>query len=298
MTPETYLLSTPAIFDFSRCLRYLGRSPLELLHRVEDNRLYKLLRLDGQLVLLAIESGEGNTLRLSFLNHTPTPAAISEATLYLEQWFDLKRDLSGFYTLAESDALLAKTLPTCSGLRLIGVNDLFEALCWAITGQQINLTFAYTLKGRLVQNFGEKLQHAGHDYWLFPTPQRIAALTPDGLRIHQFSGKKSEYLINIARLIAEGSLSQHGLLALGDFRGAEATLVSIHGIGAWTANYVLMRCLRDPAAFPIADVGLHNAIKYQLQMDRKPTIPEIQQMAANWGNWKAYATFYLWNTLY
>lgn len=74
--------------------------------------------------------------------------------------------------------------------------------------------------------------------------------------------------------------------------------MAIRGVGAWTADYVMMKCLHHPAAFPIADVGLHQAIKRQLGLERKPTIEEIEEMSTNWGGWQAYATFYLWRSLY
>lgn len=70
-----------------------------------------------------------------------------------------------------------------------------------------------------------------------------------------------------------------------------------HGFGPWTANYVMMRCLRDPSAFPIEDVGLHNALKQQLKLSEKPGLAEIRQLAAAWQGWEAYATFYLWRSL-
>jgi DNA-3-methyladenine glycosylase II len=75
-------------------------------------------------------------------------------------------------------------------------------------------------------------------------------------------------------------------------------LVRVRGIGPWTAHYVRMRCLRDPRAFPIGDAGLHNAVKARLGLERKPTPQELQALFANWAGWEAYATFYLWHSLY
>ncbi len=88
------------------------------------------------------------------------------------------------------------------------------------------------------------------------------------------------------------------LLAAGGHREAEKLLVGSRGIGPWTANYVLLRCLRFPTALPIEDVGLHNAIKLLLGMDRKPTVEEIREPAKPWAGWESYATFYLWRALY
>ncbi|MNJ35231.1 DNA-3-methyladenine glycosylase [compost metagenome] len=110
--------------------------------------------------------------------------------------------------------------------------------------------------------------------------------------------KKCEYLIGAAQLIADGTLTKEILLEAGSAGRAEEILVSIRGIGPWTANYVLMRCLRIPSAFPIDDVGLHNAIKKLTGSERKPTKREIRKLSAAWTDWEAYATFYLWRFLY
>jgi DNA-3-methyladenine glycosylase II len=66
----------------------------------------------------------------------------------------------------------------------------------------------------------------------------------------------------------------------------------------WTAHYVMMRCLRMPEALPAADVGLLNAIKAAGGLDRRPTAEEARELAKPWAGWEAYATFYLWRTLY
>ena len=89
-----------------------------------------------------------------------------------------------------------------SGLRIIGIPDLLEALSWAIIGQQINLTFAYTLKHRLDEKYGTKVTFENQSYYLFPEATTIAAINPEVLRPLQFSQRKAEYLIGLAELIA------------------------------------------------------------------------------------------------
>lgn len=78
----------------------------------------------------------------------------------------------------------------------------------------------------------------------------------------------------------------------------QTSLVNIRGVGPWTANYVLMRCLRIPSAFPIDDVGLHNVIRLLTGSENKPTKEEIRQFSSTWTNWESYAIFYLWRILY
>jgi DNA-3-methyladenine glycosylase II len=109
--------------------------------------------------------------------------------------------------------------------------------------------------------------------------------------------KKSEYIIGITQLMERGELSKEKLLEM-DFKDTEKTLIKIRGIGPWTANYVLMRCLRFPTAFPIDDVGLHNAIKFLMRAEQKPTKDELMKLSLNWSGWQSYATFYLWRVLY
>jgi DNA-3-methyladenine glycosylase II len=178
------------------------------------------------------------------------------------------------------------------------VPSLLEALCWTVIGQQINLSFAYTLKKRLVETYGESLEHEGRKYMLFPAADRLAALPPEELQLLKFSRFKAETLLTVARLIAEKELSKEQLLLMGDFRQAEERLMEVRGIGPWTAQYSSMRCLRNPDAFPLSDVGLHHAIRMRLGRTVKPALPEVEALGRSWQPWRAYATFYLWRTLY
>jgi DNA-3-methyladenine glycosylase II len=222
----------------------------------------------------------------------------SAAIAYVREWFDLERDLTPFYSLAENDPWLREPIRRFHGLRLLGIPDLFEALCWGIIGQQINLAFAYTLKRRLVERYGRCIEHGGHAYWLFPEPETIAGLTVEELEPLRMTTRKSEYLIDTAAAVASGELTKERMLASGSIKEAERVLVSRRGIGPWTAHYVIMRCLRYPDAFPIDDVGLHNAIKSLTGESRKPTKGELSAMSQGWTGWEAYATFYLWRLLY
>ena len=174
--------------------------------------------------------------------------------------------------------------------------DLFESLVWSIIGQQINLNFAYSLKERLVQNFGEKLIHNGEIFYALPTPERLASLNIEDFQPFQFSRSKAQYIINIARAFAEGHLSQEALSKL-SFEDIRLKLIEIKGVGNWTANYSMMKSLKNYDAFPVEDVGLHNAVKTQYGFAGKPSIAELNQMAEKWAGWRGYATFYFWHSL-
>jgi DNA-3-methyladenine glycosylase II len=290
-------INTPVEFSFKECKLFLGRSEHEVLHQIRDDCLYKLVKMDGELILIKIESTH-QSISVEFPIRTPSKCTREKIVHYLWEWFDLNRDLGNFYEMASQDMVLKHLVQKYYGLRIMCIPDLFEALTWAIIGQQINLTFAYTLKKRFVEQFGECLTFEGHTFWVFPEFRKAAKLTLDDLRKLQFTSRKAEYIIGVAKAMTSGQLTKEGLLQVQDYQLVHKSLMAIRGVGAWTADYVMMKCLQHPSAFPIADVGLQNALKLQLGLERKPTIAEIEKMSGNWEGLHAYATFYLWRSLY
>jgi len=214
-------IEVPEEFSFKQCLVYLNRSDIECLHKIAEEKFYKLLKFEDVYVLIII-SMEIKKLRVTFVDDDPVKWVRAQVAKYVWDMFDLTTNLTGFYELAEDDSIIKQLIDKYKGLRIVKINDMFETICWAIIGQQINLKFAYTLKKRLV---------------------------------------------------------------------------SIRGVGNWTADYTIMKCFDLNDAFPIADVGIHNALKGILGLDKKPTIDEIEKLSVNWRGWEAYVTFYLWRSL-
>ncbi|MEH6939418.1 DNA-3-methyladenine glycosylase 2 [Bacillus sp. JJ664] len=294
---KNIVINPPEDFRFNECLIFLGRSNNEVLHSVVDHSFIKLMKINNEMVLIRVYEENGNLL-IEFQNQPSNVEIKLQAASYIWDLFDLDRDLTHFYELGKKDDLLDSLIEKYYGLRLIGIPDLFEALCWAIMGQQINLTFAYTLKRRFVEKYGEKFSWHDEVYFLFPNPNVIAKLEISDLTSLQFTQRKAEYVIGIAKLMSDGNLSKELIIDSGDYAQKCKHLISIRGIGNWTADYVLMKCLKERVAFPIADVGIHNALKIQLALNKKPTIEEIKELAKNWVGWEAYVTFYLWRSLY
>ncbi len=294
---STIEITPPAPFNYEECLLFLGRSEQEVLYEIKDGAIWKLHRVSGNLVLFKI-SHHSNKLKVEFPISPPSQVVRHEIAEFIWEWFDLDTNLKEFYKMAVENSILNKLTNEYDGLRMMCLPDLFEALTWAVMGQQINLTFAYTLKKRFVEQFGESLSHGEQTYWLYPSAERIATLAVEDLRPLQYTGRKAEYIIDLAKTVASGELTKEKLLKMPTPLDMYQALIHMRGVGAWTADYVLMKCLHHRAAFPIADVGLHNALKNQLGLERKPTIMEIKEIAAHWEGWQAYATFYLWRSLY
>lgn len=171
---RSYIEMFPAAeFNFEECIVFLSRSNQEVLHQIRDGYLYKLIKVNQELILCKIGCTQA-CIQVEFPIGPPSKRIREEVASYVWEWFDLDKDLSHFY---------------------------------------------------------------------------------------------------------EGAMA-------------------IRGVGEWTADYVMMKCLHHPTAFPITDVGLHNALKIQLGLKRKPTLEEIKEFAANWEGLQAYAVFYLWRSLY
>lgn len=297
-TNSSYVrVPTPVEFRFEECLVFLNRSGQENLHRIQNDQIIKLIDHQEELILIGITHAERH-LQIEFLNGKPSEEGQRAAADYVWDWFDLKTDLVPFYEMAAGDPILQPIVKRHFGLRVMGFPDLFEAMAWAITGQQINLTFAYTLKKRFVEAYGKSIIYKDETYWTFPSCEKIAELAVSDLTPMQYSVRKAEYIIGIAAEMAKGNLVKQNFTNGKDAQTVEKELVAIRGIGPWSANYVMMKCLGFTSAFPIADVGLHNALKYQLELEKKPSIAEIESCAENWRGWEAYATFYLWRSLY
>ncbi|MEM7102430.1 MAG: DNA-3-methyladenine glycosylase [Bacteroidota bacterium] len=292
-----FQLKTPPIFDYEACLKFLGRSPLECLFRIEDKTIKTLYPFGEDKIFVKIcqQNDTGLSIHCSGFNSDES-TVIEAVSQYIRQWLDLDTSLVDFYNVAKNSPVLAPLAKQFHGLRLIGIPSLFESLSWSVIGQQINLKFAYTIKKRLVENYGYSVNIDNINYYCFPEPEVVAGLTIDILKAIQFSRQKAEYIIGIAQIMSKGQLTKSHLAQF-SFDEARKELVKIKGVGNWSANYVLMKCVRHPQAFPIEDVGLHNALKFQLGLDKKPSIDTIKQLAEPWGNWKAYATFYLWHSL-
>ncbi|MCC6210864.1 MAG: DNA-3-methyladenine glycosylase 2 [Burkholderiales bacterium] len=178
---------------------------------------------------------------------------------------------------------LAKAHP---GLRVPGAFDGFEVAVRAIVGQQVTVAAARTVAGRLVAAFGESLQTPYPSiHRTFPAAETIAALPFGRIARLGMPGARAKSLVALARAVADG-------LELAPNADVEATLAKLRalpGIGEWTAQYIAMRALAWPDAFPHTDLGVMRALG-----ERNPR--RVLERAEAWRPWRAYAVMHLWNS--
>jgi len=207
----------------------------------------------------------------------------------VRQMFDLDTDINQVHQHLTNHPALANVIKQTPGLRLPGCWDIFEFSIRAILGQQISVKGATTLANRIAVKYGSKC--ATNPYGLshiFPTPDELSSAQYDEIgltrsRISTLKNWLAFYQQNEKIFSYYPSLSE-----------LEQKLTSIKGIGPWTVNYLAMRGLSDPDAFPSADLGIIKALTVD---EIKPSNKEILALSENWRPWRAYAAIYLWQSL-
>ena len=288
----SHKIPIPKNFSFQECLWFLDRNYDDCLHEVRPDAVRKPIFIDNVPTLIEITESD-NQLIINVLVGNNSEKQIIE---FVKDWFDYNRDLSSFYKLLKKDSELKYMTSEYKGLRLMAIPDLFEALCWSIIGQQINLTFAYKLKRRFTEIYGTKLTYENSDYYLFPKPEIVENIKVEDLLPLQFSNRKAEYLIEIAKQFVSGNISKE-ILSSKPTNEAIDLLVSVRGIGEWTANYALMKSLKRLECVTYGDVGLYNALHNLKGFDKRPSRETLDLFFDNFKDWEAYTVFYLWRSL-
>ena len=195
---------------------------------------------------------------------------------------DLGADPARIAQTLAADSTLAPLVAARPGIRVPGAWDGFELVVRAVLGQQVSVRGATTLAGRLAVRFGEPLPAPrGSITHLFPEPDSLAGAAIEAIGI---PSARAETIRLLARAVAAGQLR---LEPSSPFEETRARLRAIPGIGDWTVEYVAMRALRDPDAFPAGDLGLRRALGIGPR--------DVLARGDAWRPWRAYAALHLWN---
>jgi AraC family transcriptional regulator of adaptative response / DNA-3-methyladenine glycosylase II len=223
------------------------------------------------------ESHDALQVRIDF----PDPRALFGIVERVRAMFDLNADWASIVKMLRSDPALSARVQANPGIRVPGCWNGFELAVRAILGQQVTVRGATSLAGRLVTAFGEKFDGPAGLTHLFPSAEVLAKAKLDGVGL---TGARSETIRVLARSVASGKIRFEGVVDSEEFL---RRLCEIPGIGTWTAQYVAMRALGEPDAFPSSDLGLMRALSLG-------TAREVERRAEPWRPWRAYAAMYLW----
>lgn len=286
---DAFAIAVRTPYDWPAIHAFLAGRAIPGIEAAPEGRYLRSVVLDGRPGRLAVEPDAGAactalTVTLSLAGST------AEAAARLRRLFDAEADPVVIGAHLSRDALLAELVAARPGLRVPGAWDGFEMAVRAILGQQVSVSAATRLAGRLVAAFGTPLPPhlAGPDgiTHLFPTPARLAeadiasALGMPGARAGAIRGL-AQALRDTPDLLDPG----------GGLAEAVARLKALKGIGEWTAQYIAMRALREADAMPAGDIGLLRALD---RGDRRPTPGGLLARSAAWSPWRAYAALHLW----
>jgi len=257
--------------------RIWGEDPA---NRVSDDRFRRVLRLDGRLVPYEVRwSGTVDDAKLTIDVPDERAPAVREAVLHeVRRIFGLDFDLPGFYRVAKADPVLAEVVAALYGMRPTLAPGGLEMLVGSITAQQVNLTFAFTLRARLVRRYGAPVSIGGDTVYAFPEARALAGLRVATLRAMQFSNRKAEYIRDVARAIVAGQLDLDALAAAPN-ADVIAALTALRGLGRWTADWYLARHLARPHAWPAGDLGLRKAVSTFYAGGSQLSIEEVRRMS-------------------
>lgn len=222
---------------------------------------------------------EHNSLRVSI--QFGDPRSLFFIIERIRAMFDLNADWTKIARALKSDPMLTGLVDSAPGLRVPGCWNGFELATRAILGQQITVRAATSLAGRIVKEFGKAFPGTGSLTHLFPSPEILADADLRGIGMPK---ARAETIRALARAVSDGRIRFEGIV---DSTSFLQLLTEIPGIGKWTAQYVAMRALGEPDAFPVGDAALLTALNL-----KSPA--ELEFRAEAWRPWRAYATMYLW----
>ena len=268
-------------YDWDVMLKFLAARATPGVEVVEPGSYRRTISLNGNHGYFEVsfeEARDSLAARVQF----GEPRSLFLIVERIRALFDLNADWAAIAETLRFDRLLARSVEAHPGMRVPGCWDGFELAVRAILGQQITVKGATALAGRITEAFGQPFSAAPGLTHLFPTPEVLAAadLAKVGM-----PGARAETIRMLARAVCDQRISFAGIVETDVFL---TRLCEIPGIGKWTAQYVAMRALGEPDAFPSGDLGLLRALA--LQNSR-----ELERHAEAWRPWRAYAAMYLWN---
>jgi AraC family transcriptional regulator of adaptative response / DNA-3-methyladenine glycosylase II len=275
-----FLLRFRPPFDWKGLLEFLAPRAIPGVEMIEHESYRRSFQFDGHAGWLQATLDNGAVaLRI----HFPDPRALVLIVERARRMFDLAAEPQEITRHFRRDPLLARSIAARPGLRVPGAWEGFELAIRAILGQQVTVRGATTLAGRLVREFGTPGTGNHGVTHIFPSAAILA--DADVARIG-LPRARANTIRSLARAVAGHEISFDGVADVEEWK---QNFCSIPGIGDWTAQYVAMRALGEPDAFPSADLGLLHATDLH-----NPRELEVRSQA--WRPWRAYAAMYLWQS--
>ena len=275
-------------YDWPAMLGFFAMRAISGLETVSDGVYSRNISLHGEHGSFSIRAGAGDWLELT-LYQVP-PALVPDIVARVRRMFDLDVDLLPIHRHLATDPLLARLLGAYPGVRVPGAWDGLELAIRAVLGQQISVVAAIKLAGKLVERHGARLESPvpGLSH-RFPEAAELAQADLATLGMPRSRGRTlsgvAQALLDNPRIFDPGP----------DLRASVTPLLALWGVGEWTAQYIALRQMRHADAFPVADVGLLNALS---ALEGRPvTAVELLARAEPWRPYRGYGAQLLWTFL-
>lgn len=272
-------------YDWDAMLAFLRLRAIPGVESVTGDTYARTINLDGAQGTVTVRPGAGDALHVTvrFPRLRSLPAIIAR----LRRVFDLASDPTAIAAQFAADPVMTALMHARPGLRVPGAWDGFELAMRAVLGQQITVAAAIRLAGKLVAAHGTPLtQPDGALTHVFPEPATVAGAELASL------GMPRSRAATLSAVAAAAVADPHLFDAAVDLEDAVRRLRTIRGVGEWTAQYIALRQLREPDAFPHADIGLIRALE---KLESRPYTPaQLLARSKAWRPWRAYAAQHLW----
>jgi DNA-3-methyladenine glycosylase II len=263
-------------------------------NRLDGDVFRRILRIDDRLLLYEVRwSGSIDDAQLGITVPDGGGDEVERAvTREVRRIFGLHFDLPGFYRMAKADRALAPLIAPLYGLRPTLAPTPLEMLVGSITAQQVNLSFAFACRARLVRRWGTPVRVAGTELYAFPAAGALAGARLRELRALKYSTRKAEYIRDLARAVVAGALDLEALAAAPNAAVIER-LTGLRGLGRWTADWFLARCCGRGDVCPAGDLAVRKAFEHHYGRGRTLSEEAIRRRARAWGDYQNLAVHYL-----
>lgn len=287
-------LEVRAPFDFRQSLDFIcGFQATRGDQQVDRDRMVKAVAVRGVPLVFEL-TAEGNVerprLQYALYSREELTAELKEEALdRIRFYLSLDDDLLAFYALAKEDAPFWPVVRRLYGYRQVKFMTPFENTCWAVLVQRNPIPAARKLKQQLAERYGRSIAVHGAAYRTFPEPVDLAEADAGELR--ELAGdKRGDYLLAVADAFRQ---TPESFLQGGDYEAVKRWLLSIKGIGAWSAQFVLIRGLGRMNEIPPDDSNIARAASAVYRRGRLLRADEVRAIAAHYGNLQGYWAHYM-----
>lgn len=243
------------------------------------------LMLDGRPAILEISQPSETPV----LEARSRPSATAEAvTRAAAKMTNAGQDLKPFYAAASDHPILGPLTTSLHGAKAFRPATLFEMLVIAVIEQQISLMAAHHIRERVIRRFGVEVD----GLTVFPSVESLAAASREQLMECGVSGRKSEYIGDLARMAASGEVDLEAWETLPDDE-IRQRVTALRGFGRWSADYLLVRGLGRPDAVPVDDLGIQTLVGKVMGYERRLSAEELQTALESLAPFRGLAIFYL-----